>query len=393
MTERPPLTLYVHTPWCVRKCPYCDFNSHTLHSDLPEADYVTALLKDLDYEGRRVEGREVLSIFIGGGTPSLFSAEAIAALIAGSKDRLALSADPEITLECNPGTLSFERLFAYRRAGINRISIGVQSFRDGPLAAIGRIHSGADALSAFDAARSAGFENINLDLMFGLPEDTRQGAISDLEQAILLGPDHLSWYQLTLEPNTAFFRHPPPLPDEEILWDTQVSGQALLAERGFGQYEVSAYARGERVCRHNLNYWEFGDYLGIGAGAHSKLSDPQTQTIVRGVKCASPSAFMASAGSADCTLELNRVREGEVVVEFMMNALRLKGGFPPGLFVRRTGLPLAAIEPPLRQAVDRGLLTVEAERIRPTVLGQRFLNELIYHFYSDEGRMNAASNA
>ncbi len=393
MTEPLPLTLYVHTPWCVRKCPYCDFNSHALSGELPECRYVSALLKDLDFESRRAGGREIRSIFIGGGTPSLFSAEAIAKLLAGIRGRVALPEEVEITLESNPGALSLERLCGYRAAGVSRLSIGVQSFRDLALRSIGRIHSGADAVRAYHAARAAGFENINLDLMFGLPEDSAEGALSDLQQAIALAPEHLSWYQLTIEPDTAFFRHPPLLPDEDLLWETQNAGQALLAANGYVQYEVSAYARADRRCIHNLNYWQFGDYLGVGAGAHGKLSDPHTQTIVRGAKRANPNAYMADAGTGECTIDRHQLHAGEVVVEFMMNALRLKGGFQRPLFTHRTGLPLAAIEDPLADAAERGLLALDGERIRPTELGQRYLNELIYVFFRDAGSLNAVSHA
>ncbi len=381
LREPPPLSLYVHVPWCVRKCPYCDFNSHEVRGELPEQDYLRALLQDLACERARVPKREVLSVFIGGGTPSLLSGEALSALLDGIRGRLPLGAQSEITLESNPGTLTAERLREYKHAGVNRLSIGVQSLRDPQLASLGRIHSGEEARRAFHAAREAGFDNINLDLMFGLPEDTRAGALYDLSQAIALGPEHLSWYQLTIEPNTAFFRHPPSLPDDDALWEIYQAGQATLAAQGYVQYEVSAYARGEHRCRHNLNYWRFGDYLGIGAGAHGKISDPVEQRIVRTAKRRNPEIFMHGAGTAAAIQDEHRLGADEIIVEFMINALRLRHGFPSTLFNHHTGLPIEIIEPSLIDAAQRGLIDYSAGHIQPTALGLRYLNELVYLFY------------
>ncbi len=381
LREPPPLSLYVHFPWCVRKCPYCDFNSHEVRGDLPEQDYLQALLRDLAYERARVPKREVISVFIGGGTPSLLSGEALSALLDGIRGRLRLGAEAEITLESNPGTLTVERLRDYQHAGVNRLSIGVQSLRDPQLASLGRIHSGEEARRAFHAAREAGFDNINLDLMFGLPEDTREGALYDLTQAIALAPEHLSWYQLTIEPNTAFFRRPPPLPDDDALWEIYQDGQAALAAHGYVQYEVSAYARGEHHCRHNLNYWRFGDYLGIGAGAHGKISDAVEQRIVRTAKRRNPKIYMHGAGTAAAIQDERRIGADEIIVEFMINALRLRHGFPSTLFNQHTGLPIEIIEPSLIDAAQRGLIDYSAGHIQPTALGLRYLNELVYLFY------------
>lgn len=381
LREPPPLSLYVHFPWCVRKCPYCDFNSHEVRGDLPEQDYLQALLRDLAYERGRVPKREVISVFIGGGTPSLLSGEALSALLDGIRGRLRLGAQSEITLESNPGTLTAERLRDYKHAGVNRLSIGVQSLRDPQLASLGRIHSGEEARRAFQAAREAGFDNINLDLMFGLPEDTREGALYDLTQAIALGPEHLSWYQLTIEPNTAFFRRPPPLPDDDALWEIYQDGQVALAAHGYVRYEVSAYARGEHHCRHNLNYWRFGDYLGIGAGAHGKISDPVEQRIVRTAKRRNPKIFMHGAGTAAAIQDEHRLGADETIVEFMINALRLRSGFPSTLFNQHTGLSIEIIEPSLIDAAQRGLIDYSSEHIQPTALGLRYLNELVYLFY------------
>ena len=380
----PPLSLYVHVPWCVRKCPYCDFNSFEARDEIPEHDYVSALLRDLDRAAPGVTGREIISIFIGGGTPSLLSGETIHQLLGGVQTRLAVRPDVEITLESNPGAVETAHLRDYRSAGVNRLSIGVQSFRDAQLEALGRIHRGGEALAAYHAAREAGFENINLDLMFGLPGDHQSGALEDLNTAIHLGPAHLSWYQLTLEPNTAFYRHPPPLPNDEESWEIQQAGQTLLAQHDYRQYEVSAYARDGKVCHHNLNYWEFGDYLGIGAGAHSKITEISHPRVVRFSKQGNPKTYMAAAGTAEALVGEHVIEAREMIVEFMMNALRLKRGFPLSLFLSRTGLPITALEPMLREAAQRGFLLWEEDRIQPTDLGYQYLNELIYLFYQEE---------
>jgi putative oxygen-independent coproporphyrinogen III oxidase len=380
----PPLSLYIHIPWCVRKCPYCDFNSHEFQGMLPETVYVSAVLRDLEHEAGRIGGREVQSIFIGGGTPSLLSGEAVRRLLSGVRTRVKVAAAAEVTLESNPGSVDCGRLMDYQEAGLNRLSIGVQSFRARQLAALGRIHGVDDALLAFEAARRAGVSNINLDLMFGLPEDDVDGSLQDLSQAIALGPEHLSWYQLAIAPNTAFYRHPPELPDDDQVFAAYEAGRALLRERGYLQYEVSAYARAGAECRHNRNYWEFGDYLGIGAGAHGKLSDLANGRIVRSAKRAKPLSYMNGAGSLAAIVEEYRLTEAQLTVEFMMNALRLCAGFPLSLFTERTGLPVEAIEATLEEARERALIEVRAGWIRPTEWGYRYLNELVYLFYRDE---------
>jgi oxygen-independent coproporphyrinogen-3 oxidase len=392
-TPPPPLSLYIHIPWCVRKCPYCDFNSHQARGTLPEMDYIKSLLMDLEQHLPAIEGREIISIFLGGGTPSLLSPEALEHLFTGLRARLPLAPEIEITLESNPGTVSLENLRAYRRLGINRLSIGVQSLRDPMLQFLGRIHGRQEALAAFEFARAAGFDNINLDLMFGLPEDNEEGCLSDLRTAIELGPEHLSWYQLTLEPNTLFYRHPPPLPGEDVIFSMHQQGQGLLAEYGYAHYEVSAYARDAHFCRHNRNYWEFGDYVGIGAGAHGKITDPATGQIVRIAKRKQPREYIEWAGAAKSIADRHILDAGQAVVEFMMNALRLQQGFPASLFEQRTGLSLSLIEPTLAEAQQQGMLHYDANFIRPTELGHRYLNELVYLFYQNEPLFTAPLSA
>lgn len=373
----PPLALYVHIPWCVRKCPYCDFNSHAAGPELPEDAYVDALLADLDLDLPAAQGRELTSIFFGGGTPSLFSARALDRLLQGVNRRLAFAADIEITLEANPGTFEQAKFRDYRRLGINRLSIGVQSFQTEQLKALGRIHDGLEAVHAAGMARTAGFDNFNLDLMHGLPGQDVEGALADLRQAIALEPTHLSWYQLTLEPNTLFWSQPPQIPEDDILWDIQEAGQALLAAEGFVQYETSAYARDGRRARHNLNYWSFGDFLGIGAGAHAKLSAPDG-CIRRTWKTRLPKDYLDPAKRFQAG---ERVLEAaELPFEFMMNALRLTEGVPAALFEQRTGLPLAGIEAACAAARAAGLLEHDPQRLRPTPRGQLFLNDLLQHF-------------
>ncbi|MDX1654624.1 MAG: radical SAM family heme chaperone HemW, partial [Candidatus Competibacteraceae bacterium] len=357
-----PLSLYIHIPWCVRKCPYCDFNSHALRDTLPEADYVAALLADLEQDLPRVWGRPVESVFIGGGTPSLFSPWAIDRLLSGLRARLNLRPDLEITLEANPGTVEQDRFIGYRQAGINRLSIGVQSFNPVHLQGLGRIHGPMDAIQAAEAARRAGFDDFNLDLMYGLPGQSVEQALADLDQALALEPTHLSHYQLTLEPNTLFYRYPPPLPQEEQLWAIQEACQERLASSGYRQYEISAYARSERRCRHNLNYWTFGDYLGIGAGAHGKLSDPATGEVLRMWKVKHPRDYLARAGRPEGIGGLDPVEENELGLEFMLNALRLVAGVPAALFSQRCALPLTALEPALSRAREQGLLVEDPRR-------------------------------
>ena len=375
----PPLSLYIHLPWCVRKCPYCDFNSHALRGELPETEYIDALLRDLDQELAWLPPTQALSsLFIGGGTPSLFSAKALERLLDGVQQRLRWQPDIEITLEANPGSAEQQRFRAYRTIGINRLSLGIQSLNDQHLQALGRIHGRREALQAVAAAQAAGLPNINLDIMYGLPQQTLNQAHTDLRELIALAPTHISYYQLTLEPNTLFHHQPPPLPDDEQLWAMQQQGQSLLTDHSYPQYEVSAYAQPGYQCRHNLNYWQFGDYIGIGAGAHGKRTDPTTGTIWRTRKGKHPRTFLQHAGQA--ASERQRVSEADVVFEFMLNRLRLNAALPLDQFSERTGLPTQRIRPLLRQAEARGLLTVSAESVQTTDLGRQFLNDLLEIF-------------
>ena len=376
-----PLSLYVHIPWCVRKCPYCDFNSHAARGPLDQTGYVAALLCDLDQALARQPMPAPVSKFNGGGTPSLFEGAAIGRLLEGIAARLDLPADVEITLEANPGTAEAARFADYRAAGVNRLSIGVQSLDDGRLNALGRIHSAADAFAAYAMARAAGFDNINIDLMYGLPGQDPEAAAQELRRALGLGPEHLSWYQLTLEPNTLFHHSPPPLPDHDSLADMMDLGQALLAEAGYRQYEISAYACGGQRARHNLNYWEFGDYLGIGAGAHGKLTDAQGE-VRRTVKLRQPSAYLHAVEQGALSSRA-AVAAPDLVAEFFLNAMRLVDGVDAGLFERRTGLPLAVVGEQLRQARALGLMHQDPARLQPTALGLRFLNELLVLFEPD----------
>ena len=375
MADLPPLSLYIHVPWCVRKCPYCDFNSHGTDEPIPEGAYVDALLADLETETPAAAGRPLESVFIGGGTPSLFSDRALARLLEGVRARLALPDNAEVTLEANPGTAERGRFAGYREAGVNRLSLGVQSLDPGLLQALGRIHGPEDAVAAVAAARAAGFEELNLDLMFALPGQSVEQAASDVEVAIELGPEHLSYYQLTIEPHTAFHHAPPELPGEETAWAIQEAGRARLAAAGFRRYEVSAYARPGHECRHNLNYWRFGDYLGIGAGAHGKVTDADGG-IVRRWKPRHPRDYLAAPTAA----EARTLTADDRVVEFMMNALRLSEGFEEGLFEARTGLSLERITPQLEQAEARGLLERSGGRIRTTADGARLLDGLLQLF-------------
>lgn len=376
----PPLALYVHIPWCVRKCPYCDFNSHAAGPTLPEAEYVDALLADLDRDLVHVHGRPLTSIFFGGGTPSLFSAEALGRLLDGVARRLSFAPDIEITLEANPGTFEQAKFVAYRGLGINRLSIGIQSFQDAKLKALGRIHGCEEAIRAADRARAAGFDNFNLDLMHGLPEQSVADALGDLEQAIALAPTHLSWYQLTMEPNTVFWSQPPELPEDDTLWDIQEAGQARLAAAGYGQYETSAYAQPGRQARHNLNYWGFGDFLGIGAGAHAKLSAPDG-TLLRTWKTRLPKDYLDPAKAFQAGAKA--LAPADLPFDFMMNALRLVDGVPAAWYPQRTGQSLDSLAPALAAARRAGLLAEDEERLRPTARGQLFLNDLLQSFLPD----------
>lgn len=375
-----PLSLYIHLPWCIRKCPYCDFNSHALKVDLPEAPYINALLEDLQHDLPRVGDRSIESIFIGGGTPSLFSTESIDRLLRGLQSRLTFSADLEITLEANPGTVEQRKFQEFRELGINRLSLGIQSFNADHLQRLGRIHGRQEAFRAAEVAHEAGFDNFNLDIMFGLPTQSLDQALMDMANAIALEPTHISYYQLTVEPNTLFHRYPPSdLPDDEKLWKIQQQGQQRLLEAGFGHYEVSAFARPQRRCRHNLNYWEFGDYLGIGAGAHGKLTD-FTGDIHRCWKLKNPQDYMAHAGRASCVGGDKQIFSEDLPLEFMMNALRLIEGFPVKLFETRTGLSAECLLPTLQKASQQELLSWDGEWVQPTLQGLRFLNNLLTLF-------------
>jgi len=381
----PPLSLYIHMPWCVKKCPYCDFNSHGLRSEPPPyANYIGHLLADLDADlrdfGAATHGRPVVSVFFGGGTPSLFSPELIARLLDGVRQRLPLADDAEITLETNPGTVEHGRFDGYLKASVNRISFGVQSFDDDKLKRLGRIHSASEAEAAVKSAQDAGYANLNLDLMYALPQQTLDGALADVERAIALAPTHISHYQLTLEPNTAFAANPPPLPDDDHAWAMQEACEARLAAAGYGQYEISAYAQPGRRCAHNLNYWQFGDYLGIGAGAHGKLSDAATGQVHRRWKTRGPRAYMeAAAGPARIGGD-NAIAAAELPFEYMLNALRLVDGVPMTDFAARPGLPPEHIAATLADARRRGWLIDDPQHLRTTTLGQRFLNDVIARF-------------
>jgi putative oxygen-independent coproporphyrinogen III oxidase len=381
MAVAPPLALYVHLPWCVRKCPYCDFNSHQAPSELPIDAYVRALVADLDQDLRdypQLAQRPVVSVFFGGGTPSLFPPAAIAAILDAAAARLALQAEAEVTLEANPGTTEHARFAGYLGAGVNRISLGVQSFDDARLARLGRIHGGEEARRAALEVQDAGFGELNLDLMYALPEQDLAGALADVEQAIALAPTHLSHYQLTLEPHTEFAARPPPLPDDDTAFAMMAACQARLAQAGFGHYETSAYARPGHRCRHNLNYWQFGDYLGIGAGAHGKLS--LADGIHRRWKLKHPRAWQLAAGTPAAIGGDDALAAVDLPFEFAMNALRLVDGVDADLFTRRTGVPLSALDPVLARARTRGLLVDDPRVLRPTELGQRFLNDLLTLF-------------
>jgi len=387
LSAPPPLALYVHIPWCVRKCPYCDFNSHAQGGALPVDDYVAALLADLDRDLREhaaaIGGRPIHSVFFGGGTPSLFAPDAIARILDGVAARIALPRDAEITLETNPGTVEHGRFDGYLGAGVNRISFGVQSFDDDKLRRLGRIHGADEAAAAIRSAQDAGVGNINLDLMYALPQQTLDGALADVERAIALQPAHISHYQLTLEPNTLFAAKPPPLPDEDSAWDMQEACQARLADAGYAQYEVSAYARAGRRCEHNLNYWRFGDYLGIGAGAHGKLGDAAAGRIVRTTKVKLPRSYLDRAARSESFGSVAEVAKTDLPFEFMMNALRLHDGVDAGSFTARTGLGADTIAAKLGEARARGWLVDEPTRLQASALGQRYLNDVIGLFLPD----------
>jgi len=376
--QLPPLGLYIHLPWCQRKCPYCDFNSHE-SADIPEQQYIDALLRDLHDDLPLAQDRAVETVFIGGGTPSLFSTTSIQILLRGIANQLALAPDAEITMEANPGSAEAEKFRALREAGVNRLSLGIQSFDNGHLQALGRVHNSEEAHAAIESAQQAGFDNLNLDLMHGLPGQTAESAESDLLDAISAGPQHLSWYQLTIEPNTMFHKRPPLLPQEDILGDIQDRGERLLSENGYGQYEVSAYSREDFQCRHNLNYWTFGDYLGIGAGAHGKITFPDKR-IERYAKRRQPDDYM-SAAETDFIVSRRTLATEETIGEFMMNALRLNEGFTPAQFASRTGLDASVVEKRLESLYQRDLLGLDNGVVKTTGLGRRFLDTVIGEFF------------
>ncbi|TJY58347.1 radical SAM family heme chaperone HemW [Sinimarinibacterium sp. CAU 1509] len=375
-----PLSLYLHFPWCVRKCPYCDFNSHTLRAEIPEQAYVDALLRDLDFELTETpEPRPLQSIFMGGGTPSLFSAEAIGRLLDAIARRLNFAPDIEITLEANPGTAEAGHFPGYRSAGVNRISMGFQSLDDDMLKRLGRIHGRQEALRAFELARRAGFDNINIDLMYALPDQTARQASADLAAAIALAPEHLSYYQLTLEPNTEFGLRPPPLPDDDTAWAMQEGGVERLASAGYRQYEISAYAQAGRKARHNVNYWTFGDYLGIGAGAHAKrsISTASGLNITRRARHKHPRTYMERSGTAASVQEQHAVPEKDRPFEFLMNALRLNRGFEVELYRQHTGTDWNPTDPAVLSAIEQGWLSTSPTHVRATAQGLNYLNALL----------------
>ncbi|MFO1320814.1 MAG: radical SAM family heme chaperone HemW [Burkholderiales bacterium] len=376
-TALPPLSLYVHIPWCVRKCPYCDFNSHEARGDVPEQRYVDALIADLECSLPAVWGRRVHSVFFGGGTPSLLSPEALDRFLSAARARLPIDADAEITLEANPGTFEQGRFAAFRGLGINRLSVGIQSFDPASLRAIGRIHDDAEARRAVAIAAGL-FDNFNLDLMYALPGQRLEAAVADIAQAIAAGAPHVSAYHLTIEPNTYFHRYPPAVPEDDDAAEMQVRIEERLGEAGYTHYETSAFARPGHASRHNLNYWRFGDYLGIGAGAHGKLSFPDR--VRREMRHKHPREYMAQALAGSPLQSEHEVAADELPFEFMMNALRLNEGFPATLFEERTGLPLPTVRRELEEAERRDWLTRDAMTIRPTALGRRFLNDLLQHF-------------
>jgi oxygen-independent coproporphyrinogen-3 oxidase len=391
-TTLPPLSLYIHIPWCVKKCPYCDFNSHEPRTPsplqgegggegkifhIPEKEYVAALIRDLEMALPQIWGRKVYTVFFGGGTPSLLSGESIAEILRQVRMLLPLSGTAEITLEANPGTVEADKFAGFREAGVNRLSLGIQSFNDAHLKALGRIHSADEARRAIEIAQR-NFDNINLDLMYALPQQTLEQALSDVQTALSFKPQHLSCYHLTLEPNTLFHHHPPPLPDDDASSEMQQRIEALLATHGYQHYETSAFAQPKHRAKHNLNYWQFGDYLGVGAGAHSKLSFPDK--IIRQARYKQPQAYMQQVAKSTPIQTENEVNSKELAFEFMLNALRLNEGFDSALFSERTSLSLVAIQRELAEAEQRGLLFRDHQRIAPTELGERFLNDLLEIF-------------
>lgn len=376
--EVPPLSLYIHIPWCIKKCPYCDFNSHQAGKNIPEQEYIKRLIQDLEEDLPKVWGRKIQSIFIGGGTPSLFSAAGIEQILQAVLARLPFYPNLEITLEANPGTFEQEKFRDYRLAGVNRLSIGIQSFQSDKLKALGRVHNDNEAKKAVEIAIKAGFENFNLDLMHGLPNQTKEDALYDLQTAIDFAPPHLSWYQLTLEPETVFAKHPPKLPEDESLWDIQEAGNELLNKHGYEHYEISAYTKNNHYSQHNLNYWRFGDYLGIGAGAHAKITDLSTEEITRYVKIRNPRDYLDSSKPFIASRQI--ITNKELPFEFMLNALRLMNGVEIELFEKRTGLSIDAISKTLQECKAKKFIDDNPQLLKTTLLGQRFLNDCLTLF-------------
>ncbi len=378
MLQLPPLSLYVHIPWCVRKCPYCDFNSHEAGQTIPEQDYVRALIEDLKADLAWVQGRKLHSIFFGGGTPSLFSGQAIDNILKAAEKLIGFETDIEITLEANPGTFEQQKFSDFYSAGVNRLSIGIQSFNNQHLQRLGRIHDGEQAIKAIATAQLAGFNNFNIDLMHGLPEQSLEQAQADIQQAIDSGAQHISWYQLTIEPNTAFYSKPPPLPNDDRLADIQQGGMNLLHEHQFGQYEVSAFALHGQTSRHNINYWEFGDYLGIGAGAHGKITLPEQDSVIRTTKTRQPDHYLAREGSL--LVQNSAISRDEMALEFMMNGLRLKNGVATEYFIPRTGLDKLSVATQVADLQRKGLMEPDSDRYKTTHLGYQFLNTVLQSF-------------
>lgn len=381
-----PLSLYVHIPWCIQKCPYCDFNSHALQNNaIPEQDYIKALLTDLEQDLPKIWGRKIISIFIGGGTPSLFSPDNIDWLLTELRSRLNILPQAEITLEANVGTIENQHIQGFKHAGINRLSLGVQSFNDQQLTLLGRIHNSEQAIYAIQLTQQH-FSQFNIDLMFGLPQQTVAMAMNDLQTALQFKPPHLSWYQLTIEPNTWFFHNPPQIPDDDETWEIQQAGQKILEQHGYENYEISAYAQKGQKCQHNLNYWQFGDYLGIGAGAHGKISNAAQQTITRMNKQRHPQTYLQTAHTPDVIAQQQQLNNDDICLEFMLNALRLKHGFYIQDFETYTYLTLDDIAQPLQQAYEKNWLIQQDKRIYPTALGLQFLNEVLTLFMLDSAK-------
>lgn len=374
--KTPPLSLYVHMPWCVRKCPYCDFNSHTAPDQIPADEYIRALIADLENETSSVWGRPVGSIYFGGGTPSLFSAAHIEQFLASARALLTIRPDAEITLEANPGTIEHDSFSAYANAGINRVSLGVQSFNDVMLKRIGRIHGSSEVAQAIASLKNSGIHNFNLDLMYALPGQTQQQSLQDVEKAIAAEPTHISFYHLTIEPNTMFAAKPPKLPADDSAWDMQQAGLETLENAGYEQYEISAFAKKDKQSRHNLNYWRYGDFVAIGAGAHGKVTLPAEQTVNRYIKHKSPKQYLQCLQQGKWRVSELNVDSAERVFEFFLNQLRLKQGVHLDDFSPRTGLPWSSVESRVREAVDRGLLQQDGQRLKPTSLGWKFVNDI-----------------